>query len=146
MNYAFQYIIQNNGITLETNYPYVAQAGICDAGKSSQAAARISGFTDIPAINEKDLLQHVARQPISIGIDGSDRAFNLYSSGVFNGECGKIINHAVTVVGYGTTVDGIDYWLVKNSWGGSWGESGYMRIQRDLGLCGFATLASYPTT
>ncbi|XP_059439672.1 ervatamin-B-like [Corylus avellana] len=145
MNYAFDYIIKNNGITLETNYPYVATQGICDAGKTSQSAAVITGFTDIPGINEKELLQHVARQPISIGIDGGDRAFSFYSSGVFNGECGTVINHAVTAVGFGTTPDGIDYWLLKNSWGENWGEGGYMRIQRDLGLCGFATLASYPT-
>ena len=51
------------------------------------------------------------------------------------------MTHAVTMVGYGTTDDGEDYWLVKNSWGTSWGEKGYFRISRDMidsdvGVCG----------
>jgi len=73
----------------------------------------------------------------------------LYSSGVFTGECDQTKpNHVVTAIGYGTADDGTKYWLVKNSWGESWGESGYMRIQRDVdsqeGMCGIAKRASYP--
>ncbi|XVE53077.1 hypothetical protein DITRI_Ditri02bG0175600 [Diplodiscus trichospermus] len=58
------------------------------------------------------------------------------------------MSHAVTIVGYGTSEEGTDYWLIKNSWGPSWGENGYMRIQRNVGtpggLCGIAMKASYP--
>jgi cathepsin L len=54
------------------------------------------------------------------------------------------VRHAVTAVGYGTASDGSKYWLMKNSWGASWGEGGYVRIRRGEGVCGLAKLASYP--
>lgn len=68
--------------------------------------------------------------------------------GVFNGDCGKELNHGVAAVGYGSTHDGTKYWIVKNSWGIEWGEKGYIRIQREVedeqGQCGIAMDASYP--
>ncbi|GLT54447.1 hypothetical protein SLA2020_276460 [Shorea laevis] len=127
MDHAFQYIIQNQGLTTETNYPYEAIVGTCDAEKASHSEAQISNFEDVPSNSEEALLKAVASQPVSVAIDGSG-AFQHYSSGVFNGECTNNLNHAVTVIG--------------------WGESGYMRILRDIeapeGLCGIAIEASYP--
>jgi C1A family cysteine protease len=149
MDIAFKYIIQNQGLATETNYPYQAMDGTCDMEKASNPEAQISSFEYVPANNEEALLKAVASQPVSVPVLGYGRAFQLYSSGVFSGECGTTnLNHAVTAIGYGTADDGTKYWLVKNSWGERWGESGYMRIQRDIGdpqgFCGIATEASYP--
>lgn len=91
----------------------------------------------------------VAHQPVSVGIEGGGFDFQFYSSGVFTGECTTYLDHAVTAIGYGESTNGSKYWIIKNSWGTKWGESGYMRIQKDVkakeGLCGLAMKASYPT-
>lgn len=71
----------------------------------------------------------------------------VYFQGIFTGPCGTNLDHGVTVVGYGTE-NGMDYWIVKNSWGAYWGERGYVRMQRNVntkaGLCGIAIEPSYP--
>ncbi|KAK3184001.1 hypothetical protein Dsin_031287 [Dipteronia sinensis] len=149
MDDAFKFIQQNKGLTTETNYPYTGVDGTCSANKEANHAADINGFEDVPANNEKALLKAVASQPVSVAIDAGGSDFQFYSSGVFTGECGTELDHGVTAVGYGVDADGTKYWLVKNSWGTSWGEEGYIRMQRGVaakeGLCGIAMVASYPT-
>jgi KDEL-tailed cysteine endopeptidase len=151
MEDAFQFIIQNGGITSEDDYPYqgTSSYGTCDTNKAASYAAQITGYEKVPPNSESALLNAVANQPVSVAIDGSGTEFQNYHSGVFTGSCGTDLNHAVTIIGYGTSEeDGMKYWLVKNSWGITWGEDGYMRIQRDVdaaeGLCGIAMDASYP--
>ncbi|XP_031496734.1 senescence-specific cysteine protease SAG39-like [Nymphaea colorata] len=149
MDSAFQYIINNHGLTTEANYPYMGSDGTCNARKNKSPAATIRGFEDVPANDEAALLKAVANQPVSVAIDAGGYAFQFYKSGIFSGDCGTLLNHAVTAVGYGTAKDGTKYWLVKNSWGSSWGEGGYIRMKSDIasksGLCGIAMQASYPT-
>jgi C1A family cysteine protease len=150
MTETFRYIIQNGGITSEENYQYQStDMGICDTNKESERDAQITDFEEVPPSSENDLLKAVSMQPVSVIIDASGQAFQHYSSGVFSSDCGTAQTHAVTVIGYGTTEDGIDYWLLKNSWGETWGENGYMKILRNVdapeGMCGLAMKASYPT-
>ncbi|XVF27513.1 hypothetical protein REPUB_Repub14bG0114100 [Reevesia pubescens] len=150
MTNAFKYIMENQGITSEDNYPYEQIQGTCAVEKAQSRVADISSYEEVPSNDEEALLKAVTNQPVSIAIDGSGLAFMNYAGGVYNGDCGTDLTHAVTIVGYGTSSeDGSKYWLIKNSWGESWGENGYMRIQRDVdspeGLCGLAKKASYPT-
>ncbi|KAF5472980.1 hypothetical protein F2P56_009632 [Juglans regia] len=148
MDDAFEFIIQNKGLTTEVKYPYKGVDGTCNDNKAASHAATIKSYEDVPANSEQALLKAVANQPISVAIDASGSAFQFYSSGVFTGECGTELDHGVTAVGYGTTTDGTKYWLVKNSWGNSWGEKGYIIMKRDIdapeGLCGIAMESSYP--
>nr|XP_043620365.1 senescence-specific cysteine protease SAG39-like [Erigeron canadensis] len=143
----FEFIVENKGINTEAAYPYQGADGTCNTTEEAVHAATISGYENVPTNNESALFQAVAMQPVSVAVDASE--FQFYSGGVFNGTCGTELDHGVTAVGYGTTDDGMKYWLVKNSWGTSWGEEGYIRMQRDVeakeGICGIAMMASYPT-
>ncbi|KAG8479505.1 hypothetical protein CXB51_029276 [Gossypium anomalum] len=146
---AFQYVIQNNGLTREDNYPYQAMQGTCDLQKQASQVAHISNYESVPTNSEQELLKAVSNQPVAVSIEGSGTDFRHYSRGIFNGYCGTNLNHAVTIVGFGTSDDGTDYWLVKNQWGEDWGENGYIRMQRNVadsqGLCGLAIRPAYPT-
>ncbi|KFK43609.1 hypothetical protein AALP_AA1G148800 [Arabis alpina] len=147
MDEAFTYIIINHGIALEDTYPYQMKEGSCLS--SVTPAVRIRGFKDVLSNNEAALLAAVSLQPISVYITARIASFIHYAGGVYDApDCGTNTNHAVTFVGYGTSQEGIKYWLVKNSWGETWGENGYMRIRRDVewpeGMCGLAQSASYP--
>ncbi|XP_021292413.1 zingipain-2-like [Herrania umbratica] len=145
---AFEYVMQNKGITKEETYPYQAIQGTCDMEKAAAQVVDISSYEMVPANDEEALLKAVTNQPVSVAIDGSGLDFQQYKTGVFDGNCGTSLTHAVTIIGYGTNEEGKNYWLIKNSWGESWGENGYMKIQRDVntpgGLCGIAMKASYP--
>ncbi|KAG5148682.1 hypothetical protein JHK82_015563 [Glycine max] len=148
MESAFQFIKQKGGITTESYYPYTAQDGTCDASKANDLAVSIDGHENVPGNDENALLKAVANQPVSVAIDAGGSDFQFYSEGVFTGDCSTELNHGVAIVGYGATVDGTSYWIVRNSWGPEWGELGYIRMQRNIskkeGLCGIAMLASYP--
>ncbi|GAB4846954.1 hypothetical protein Ancab_025964 [Ancistrocladus abbreviatus] len=147
MDNAFQFILQNGGIDTEDDYPYTAVDGQCDQSRMNNKVVSIDGYEDVPPFNEKALMKAVAHQPVSVAIEASGRELQLYQSGVFTGECGTELDHAVVAVGYGTE-DGKDYWVVRNSWGTDWGEDGYIKIERNIetftGRCGIAMEPSYP--
>nr|KYP67743.1 Vignain [Cajanus cajan] len=149
MEDGFEFIIRNGGITTEANYPYTGVNETCATNKEASPAAQIKGYETVPANSEEALLKAVANQPVSVTIDAAGSAFQFYSNGVFTGACGTQLDHGVTAVGYGSTDNGTEYWIVKNSWGTEWGEEGYIRMERGIeakeGLCGIAMDASYPT-
>ncbi|CAN0878913.1 Cysteine proteinase RD21A [Linum grandiflorum] len=149
MDYAFEFIINNGGIDTEEDYPYNAADNVCDSNRKNAKVVTIDGYKDVPTNDEKSLKKAVAAQPVSVAIEAGGRAFQLYQSGVFTGQCGTQLDHGVVAVGYGTD-NGVDYWIVRNSWGADWGEKGYIRMERNVaktksGKCGIAIEASYPT-
>merc|ERR1712025_439643 len=84
--------------------------------------------------------------PVSVAIEADQTSFQFYNDGVLTGECGTKLDHGVLAVGYGT-LDGTDYWKVKNSWGASWGSNGYILLEKgknSAGECGIKMQPSYP--
>lgn len=147
MDNAFKYIKDNRGIDTERAYPYEAEDDQCRY-KPDQSGATDSGFVDLPEGDEKKLMKAVATVgPVSVAIDASHESFQFYSQDVYyEPECSSTqLDHGVLVVGYGTDESGNDYWLVKNSWGESWGDKGYIKMARNRdNNCGIASSASYP--
>jgi len=145
MDSAFQYA-KDNGMCLETAYPYTANGGDC---QKCDPVVTISGCVDVTKNNQVDLKEAVSIGPVSIAIEADTKAFQLYTSGVLTGDaCGTNLDHGVLIAGYGEE-DGTEYWLVKNSWGPTWGDNGYIKLGRsdstnDPGVCGIAMQPSYP--
>merc|ERR1712125_231382 len=147
MDNAFEFV-KSHGIASENAYPYTSGGGTtgsCNSAKEGQPVVSITGYTDVPSRDEDALKSAVSQQPVSVAIEADKSAFQFYSGGVLdNSACGTNLDHGVLVVGYGTD-GGKDYWKVKNSWGPSWGEEGYIRMVRNKNQCGISQQPSYPT-
>ena len=130
MDNAFRYV-KSKGIGLEEDYPYVAKKQTC---KKVASDFKIKGFVDIK--NCDALATALTGRPISVAVDATN--WSPYKSGIFS-NCATSLNHGVLLVG---ATD--DYWRVKNSWGTTWGESGFVRLSRG-NTCGICNTASYPT-
>lgn len=140
MDDGFEYIIKNGGIGAEADYKYTARDGTC---KKVDSVVSIKGYTDVKAKDEADLMSALQKQPVSIAVD-AQFGWQTYGGGILGNCIFKSLDHGVLLVGYGTD-NGTDYWVVKNSWGASWGDSGYVNIARGSNLCGIASQPSYAT-
>lgn len=144
MDHAFRWIQEQGGICSESAYDYHGAVEECHKCKR---VVKVTGFKDVAANDETALQIAVAKQPVSVAIEADQREFQFYKSGVFDKQCGTQLDHGVLAVGYGVE-DDKKFWKVKNSWGSSWGENGYIRLARDFGpaagQCGIAMVPSYP--
>jgi hypothetical protein len=146
-----------DGITVPSIWDWLSKnGGICtDAAFKADACectptpgtAPVTGAV-VAHQNDTALAASVAAQPTMAIIEADGMAFQSYAGGVISASgCGTQLDHGVLVTGYGTG-GGVDYYKVKNSWGSTWGEGGYVRLQRggagnDKGTCGLLLLATH---
>ena len=155
MPLAFNYV-SKYGLCTDQEYPYQAEENKHTHCSSLPChpvpESFISGCYQITPDNTEQLLNAVSYGPVSVAIEADKHAFQFYSRGVFHStSCGSDLDHGVLIVGYGTDPEsGLDYWIIKNSWGTQWGEQGYIRIMRGRdteyphGVCGIESSASRP--
>jgi len=129
MDNGFKYL-ESKGDALESTYSYTGKSGSCSSSKSSNpalAAGKVTSFNDVTSDSVPQMEAAVSKGPVSVAIEADQSGFQFYKSGVFSGACGTNLDHGVLVVGYGTD-SGKDYWKIKNSWGPTWGDQGYIRV------------------
>lgn len=146
MDYAFDYLISNNGITSEAIYPYVANDdGDCQPSSINRTVASISSYVNVQANSSAALLAAIAKQPVSVAVEADLLIWQHYQGGVVSRNCGTLLDHGALAVGYDLTSNP-PYYLVKNSWGASWGEKGYIKLAviDGPGVCGIQIEPSYP--
>ena len=143
MDNAFKYI-EKYGIEEEATYPYTARDGSCKYDQS-KASGTVKSYQDVAPGSPDQLKAALQKGPVSVAIEADQIAFQGYTGGVITSGCGQMLDHGVLAVGYGSE-SGTDYFLVKNSWGASWGVDGYVKIGASKSnVCGILSAASYPT-
>jgi C1A family cysteine protease len=145
MDSAFAWAKKWGGIATEADYPYVSgttkKAGTCNTKAPKVANSAPPKYVDVTKNSDSAMESALNLSPVSVAIQADQSAFQLYKSGVFTAACGDSLDHGVLAVGYGTdAATGKQFYKVKNSWGSSWGESGYIRLEKGVsqktGQCG----------
>jgi cathepsin L len=143
MTKAFAYI-EKYGIESEDAYPYKAEDQTCTYDKTKVTGA-VKSFQNVTPNSVDQLRAAIAKGPVSVAIEADQAIFQYYRDGIITSGCGQNLDHGVLAVGYGTE-DGLDYFLVKNSWGPRWGNKGYVKIGAYAdNPCGILSDASYVT-
>ena len=139
--YARRYLVEQ-----QNDYPYTAKDGTCFHQESKGVVKGADAFR-VTKSSVAALKAAIAQQPIAVSIEADTIVFQSYTSGILNSaRCGTNLDHGVLAVGYGTE-NGQDFYIVKNSWGTSWGLSGYVKIAavEGSGICGIQLDSSYPS-
>lgn len=146
MDNAFRYI-EKSPLELEADYAYTARDGRCSYVQT-KGKGQVRSYNDVTPNSPAQLKAAVAKAPVSVAIEADQMSFQSYHSGVITKGCGTQLDHGVLAVGYGTDATAGDYFIVKNSWGASWGDQGYVKIganAKNGNVCGILSAASYPT-
>lgn len=147
MSQSFEYMIEN-GIGSESDYPYSGRNQTCQLNELKKIL-KIKEYVQLPAGDENTLMKAVAKVgPISAAMEVTNNTRQFVGKSIFYDKtCHRnsdFMNHAVLIVGYGSH-KGFEYWLIKNSWGESFGDNGYAKIARNKGNhCNIATDVSFP--
>jgi cathepsin L len=146
MDRAFKYA-ESHSIESEEDYPYKGWAIEMCYSDESKGQVKVTDFTDVTPNDSAALLAAIAQQPVSVAIQANQAVFQHYTGGIITADCGTDLDHGVLAVGYGVE-NGTQFIKVKNSWGPTWGEDGYVRIAvtDGAGMCGINSTASYPST
>lgn len=147
---AYNYDKSNGGVDNSTVYTYLAkQQASCKYTKTGNVLPTMTSSNYTNQGDETDLKNQLfARGVIAVAVQAGTTAFQNYVGGIYSCTNYTGVDHGVLLVGYGSnTTSGQDYWIVKNSWGTSWGEQGYFRVLRNQGsslACGIPDYANYP--
>ena len=137
--------IQKNGLMKDSDYVYKGISTVCKKDPSKYIDMKVTGykklgsvFSTFSAVDEDEMKKVLYETgPLLIGINATP--LSTYTGGIIDLSYTKCpptqINYYALLVGYGTS-NGVDFWIIKNSWGKSWGESGYFRVKRGSGVCG----------
>lgn len=141
--YALLYA-EMNGVMKAEDYEYTGKKMACSY--NSDKALFLNASKSYIMTGEQNMASSVALEgPITVGF-GVNHEFMLYHEGVFDGSCAPNMNHAIIIVGYGTETDDEngrqDYWIIKNSWGEEWGDSGFGKIKRNVNQCSISEMAA----
>merc|ERR1711934_189418 len=143
MDYAFKYI-ESNPLETEAEYAYLARKSLfgCRTKSSATKPGTVSTYMDVTTNSPTQLKAALAKGPVSIAIEADQSVFQMYTGGILDSaSCGTKLDHGVLAVGYGE-----GYFLVKNSWGASWGDSGYIKISdSSSNICGILSAPSQPS-
>lgn len=154
MYQAFQYIIDKKGICSEKSYPYQGVDELCQ--QNCTRVVKIKGYHNVTASDENQMKVHLFNLPLSVAMQANLPSFQSYKKGIYHDpQCIGELDHGVLLVGYGHNKKlKKDYWIVKNSWGVSWGKNGYFLLARNInqignvsypnGMCGIASSPSFP--
>lgn len=157
--YAYSYYMNNTMAVAQDDWPYTErdwnsndpEKGNCTYDEKPHTNVTVQNFTYTTYGDANSMKQALENNTLAVLVQANQYAFQMYSGGIFdNTRCGTNLDHATNVVGWGIEAfSGVEYWIMRNSWGDTWGEKGYMKLEiipYNHGLCGIQMYPLYPIT